>query len=248
LAKAVRSAAEDHEVVAVAGGDGTLSTAAEVLAETDAVLAPFPVGTRNHFARRLDIDSLAAAARAVSEGRTLKVALGSLDGRTFIHHASAGIYPRMVRIRERIRRWSGRRAGNVLAGATVLMRLQARPMALRVDGATYERTVPGLWVGLGSTAFRLPVDGQPALDGSFEVLIPEIQSRAAFVWRGARALWAMRRGQPLQRVGIEVISTDRFTLESEEALDISRDGEVERKNPPLEFRFYPQALRVLSLV
>lgn len=247
LARAVRDAARPDEVVAVAGGDGTLSTAAEVIAETEAVLAPFPLGTHNHFARRLKIDSLPAAARAVARGRPLRVAMGSVAGRAFVHHASAGFYPRMVQVRERIRHWSGRSIGNVLAGAYVLMRLDARPIGLRVQGVMRERTVPGLWVGLGSRAFRLPVDGQASVDGTLEVLVPEIQSRVSFVLHGMRALWLMKRGMPVERAGVEVIRTESFTLESDQAVDISRDGEVERREPPLEFRVHPEALRVLSL-
>jgi diacylglycerol kinase family enzyme len=247
LAMAVRDAARTEEVVAVAGGDGTLSTAAEVVAEAEAVLAPFPLGTHNHFARRLKIDSLPAAARAVARGKATRVAMGSVAGRAFVHHASTGFYPRMVQVRERIRRWSGRSVGNVLAGAYVLARLDARPIGLRVQGVTRERTVPGLWVGLGSRAFRLPVDGHAPVDGTLEVLVPEVRSRVSFVLHGLRALWLMKRGMPLERAGIEVISTERFTLECDQAVDISRDGEVERIQPPLEFRVHPEALRVLSL-
>jgi diacylglycerol kinase family enzyme len=248
LAEAVRGEAHAGAVVAVAGGDGTLSTAAQVLAGSEAVLAPFPLGTRNHFARRLEIGSPSDAARAIARGRTLRIPVGSVAGRIFIHHASAGIYPRMVRIRERIRAWSGRRAGNVLAGAYVLVRLDARPVALHVGGERRERVVPGLWVGLGRRAFRLPVDGHLSADASLEVLIPEIRSRVRFVVSGLRALLLMKRGEPLQRAGLEVVSTERFTLESDGAVDISWDGEVERREPPLEFRVHPEALRVVSLL
>jgi undecaprenyl-diphosphatase len=247
LARAVREAARPEEIVAVAGGDGTLSTAAEAVAETDAILAPFPLGTHNHFARRLKIDSLTAAAMAVARGGAVRVAIGSVAGRAFVHHASAGFYPRMVRVRERIRHWSGKSMGNVLAAAYVLMHLDARSIGLRVQGVTRKRTVPGLWVGLGSRAFRLPVDGHAPVDGTLEVLVPEIQSRVGFVLRGLRTVWLMKRGMPVEGAGVEVISTESFTLESDQAVDISRDGEVERRDPPLEFRVHPEALRVLSL-
>jgi undecaprenyl-diphosphatase len=247
LAAEVRAVARSGDLVGVAGGDGTLSTAAEIIAETGAVLAPFPLGTLNHFSRRLGISSTEAAARAVAIGLTLRAPIGSVAGRTFIHHASAGIYPRLVRERDRISRWSGKRAGTLLAGGYVLLRLDSRHIAVRVDGIKRKRTTPGLWVGLGRGSFRLPVDSHPPLGRSLEVVVPETRSRAKFVWRGVRALWRLRRGRPLHMNGVEVIHTEHFTLEADAPVDVSRDGEVESHQPPLEFRMHPEALRVLAL-
>jgi diacylglycerol kinase family enzyme len=44
--------------VGVAGGDGTILSAAEQLAGGTTALAPFPTGTLNHFSRRLGISYL----------------------------------------------------------------------------------------------------------------------------------------------------------------------------------------------
>ncbi|HET8622385.1 MAG TPA: diacylglycerol kinase family protein, partial [Gemmatimonadales bacterium] len=93
LEAAVRAAAETG-IVAVGGGDGTQSTAAAVLVGTGATLVPVPVGTMNHFARRLGIGSAADAARAVTEGHPMQVPVGSVNGRAFINNVSLGIYPR----------------------------------------------------------------------------------------------------------------------------------------------------------
>jgi diacylglycerol kinase family enzyme len=74
--QAVVEAAEPHDLAAalerlagrpavgVAGGDGTLRIAARALAGTGTALVPFPTGTLNHFARRLGIDTIEAAAQA----------------------------------------------------------------------------------------------------------------------------------------------------------------------------------------
>jgi diacylglycerol kinase family enzyme len=233
-------------MVGVAGGDGTLSTAAEVLVGTEVALAPFPLGTLNHFARRLGISSLDDAPRAAACGRTRSIPLGCVAGRTFVNHASAGVYPRMVRQREHIRRWSGKKIGTVLASMHQLLHLEARPIGLSVEGVKRERTVPGIWVALGG-AFQLPVDGKIPAGTTLEVVVPETQSRSSFLVKGLRALWLMRRGRPVQQAGVEVIRARCFTLEADEPLDISRDGEVERRDPPIEFSVHAQALRVVAL-
>jgi undecaprenyl-diphosphatase len=240
-------AAQGGAIVGVAGGDGTLSSAAGAIAEAGGVLAPFPLGTLNHFARRLGIDSLAAAARAVATGHVVRVPLGSVNGRTFINHASAGLYPRLVSHRERIRGWTGKSAGNVVSGLYVLLRFETITLALNVDGHRRERTVPGLWVALGRGTFRLPLHGAVPAGRSLEVVLPNTTSRLGVVARGVRALWHLRRGHTLDLAGLEVIHTPSFTLEARQAIDVSRDGEVERVTPPIEFRLQPEALRVLSL-
>ena len=77
LEDAIRTALDDGEgIVAVAGGDGTLSTAAALLAGSNTVLAPIPTGTLNHFARRVGLDDIEAALHALRSGHTLRVPVG----------------------------------------------------------------------------------------------------------------------------------------------------------------------------
>jgi diacylglycerol kinase family enzyme len=240
-------AAREGRVVGVAGGDGTLSAAAPAIAEAGGVLAPIPLGTRNHFARRLGIATIEDAVRALAVGRIARVPLGSVNGRVFINHASAGLYPRIVHHRERIRRWTGKPVAQILAGAYAVLRLRSMRLTLRVDGETLERTVPGLWVGLGRGAFRLPVDGHAPRGRNLELIVPETRSRAGLVVAGVQLLRRLRRGEHPELGNVEVIHASAFTLEADHAVDISRDGEVEREVTPIAFHMRPAALRVLSL-
>src|SRR6478736_1716860 len=54
--------------VGVAGGDGTLRTAAEVLAGTPVALLAVPTGTRNHFAKDFGIATVEDAGAAANAG------------------------------------------------------------------------------------------------------------------------------------------------------------------------------------
>src|SRR5690242_16910079 len=75
LPDAVRRACRHGaEVVAVAGGDGSLNAAAAELAGSTAALAVLPLGTFNHFAKDLGIPlDLAGAVRVLAEGRAVPV-------------------------------------------------------------------------------------------------------------------------------------------------------------------------------
>ena len=101
LAACVRSlAVAGAAFVGVAGGDGTLRTAAEVLADSDSALLAVPAGTRNHFAKDFGITSLEDAGEAAKAGAARPIDVGRVNDRVFLNNSSLGAYPRMVQRRE----------------------------------------------------------------------------------------------------------------------------------------------------
>src|SRR5690242_5151451 len=89
-----RLAATAPDRLAVAGGDGTIGTAAELAGRVGVPLAVIPTGTANDFARAhgLPGDPLDAARLAATSDRTRRLELGHLaDGRPFVNVASAGL-------------------------------------------------------------------------------------------------------------------------------------------------------------
>jgi diacylglycerol kinase family enzyme len=99
VARARRS---DIDAVVIGGGDGSMRTAASVLAGSSVRLGVLPLGTLNHFAKDLGIPlPLEDAVAVIATGRTRKVDLAEVNGETFINNSSIGIYPYMVIDRER---------------------------------------------------------------------------------------------------------------------------------------------------
>jgi diacylglycerol kinase family enzyme len=90
------------DVLVAGGGDGTVSAVAAALVDSDIVLGVLPLGTLNHFAKDLGIPLvLEAAAEAIVSGRTTRIDVGEVNGRVFINNSSIGLYPEIVRDRER---------------------------------------------------------------------------------------------------------------------------------------------------
>jgi undecaprenyl-diphosphatase len=247
LEQAVRAAAETAPVIAVGGGDGTQSTAAAVLVGTGVSLVPVPVGTLNHFARRLGIESPAAAARAVTEGHPMRVPVGSANGRAFINNVSIGIYPRFVRTRERLRPATGYALANALAGMHALSRLRRMVIGIEACDTRRDRAVAGMWVGLGRGSFSLPDDAEPIFARALEVVIAPGRTRLRLVLEALRTLRTLRRGDPPHLAGIEVLHAPVVKLTCGGLLDLARDGEAERVTPPVTLMVLEGALRVLSL-
>ncbi|ACL40855.1 diacylglycerol kinase catalytic region [Pseudarthrobacter chlorophenolicus A6] len=87
-----RVMAENHDLVVVGGGDGTVSFAAGRLAGTGTVLGVLPLGTANDLARTLEIPStLPAACAALADGKVVDIDLGRVNGQPFLNVASVGL-------------------------------------------------------------------------------------------------------------------------------------------------------------
>jgi diacylglycerol kinase family enzyme len=109
------------DALAVAGGDGSLAPIAEVALERDVPFVVVPYGTRNHFARDLDLDrDEPIKALDAFAGHERRIDVGRAGGRVFLNNVSLGLYALLVHGRERHRRrrntFAQLRALLVLAG------------------------------------------------------------------------------------------------------------------------------------
>jgi diacylglycerol kinase family enzyme len=243
MGEALRRHAGSPRVV-VGGGDGTIRSAAQVLAASGGELAVLPLGTRNHFARQLGIPlDLAEAAALAATGAARPVDLGDAGGEVFVNNASAGAYVDLVHERERTR-LSGAPA-LVYGAAAALVRLRARPFTLVVDGERTAVSTPLLFVG--NNRYQVP-DGDPteraSLDrGELSVYALAPLSRTGLLVAALRILAGrprMRRDFALDRLAREVV------IEGSGELAITFDGEACRLPLPLTLRIRPQALAVVQ--
>ncbi|GGW24808.1 bifunctional phosphatase PAP2/diacylglycerol kinase family protein [Streptomyces xantholiticus] len=173
----LEKAAGRGRALGIVGGDGTINRAAAVAAEHGVPLAVFPGGTLNHFAYDLGIESLHDTCRALAAGDAVRVDLGrftpgpggSAEPGHFLNTFSLGVYPDLVRIRER---WSpriGSWPAGVLAASMVL---RARhPLEAEVQGR--RRPMWLLFAGNGVYKGVDPTPGhrQNLVDGLLDVRV-----------------------------------------------------------------------------
>ncbi|HRW39684.1 MAG TPA: diacylglycerol kinase family protein [Aquihabitans sp.] len=254
LAGAVRAAWRDHRptAVLVAGGDGTVSSAAAAAAGTEVVLGVLPLGTFNHFARDLGMSvDLGIAARELVEGAVRAVDVGEVNGRVFVNNSVLGLYPDLVSVRDELRErrgWGKVRAVPV-AAARILRRFTVHRLDL--DGPGVHRAkvrTPLVFVGNGrfdTGGLGLPDRRGSALgDGVLDVVVARDVSRWGLVRTAARALFG-REGGPggdLDRAEVTELSVGSRARQVRVALD----GEVVDLATPLRYRVRPGELRVLA--
>lgn len=237
------------DVIAIAGGDGTVSGAAAVAVDTDIVLTVLPLGTFNHFAKDLGIPvDLADAARAIVDGSVRCIDVGEVNGEVFVNNSSLGVYPTMVSIRDEIR--DARGWGKIRAVPVAVFRVLRDPpihrLDLEADGFRHRRQrTPFLFVGNG----RFENEGGGLIeredldDGTLSVTLAQTSSRLRLIRAAVRAVvTGTRKVDDL--VHAEV--TDLVIRGRTRQLLVARDGEIRRLLLPLHYRCRPGALRVLA--
>lgn len=233
-------------VVAIAGGDGSMGTAAAALAGRDATLGILPLGTFNHFARDLEVpDDLEAAARVVVEGRDVTVDIAEVNGRTFVNNSSVGLYPVMVDLRDEIR--DGRGWGKVravpLASLRVLRRFPSRRMRITVGEHEWRLRTPFVFVG--NNRYEVGPQGVGARtdldDGELCCYVATAATRLGFVRMAVNAAVRGATDTPHLESGCaEEVTID---VHGHRVL-VAVDGEVDTLRSPLRYRVRPGALRV----
>jgi diacylglycerol kinase family enzyme len=234
--------------VLVAGGDGTVCSAASVLVGTPVELAVLPGGTLNHFAKDHGIPDDAAAAAAVATGGvTVGADVAYVNERMFLNTSSAGAYVLFVRARERLERFVGYRAATLLAGLRVLATLPSFHVEVEVDGVTRHYATPIVFVGVGERELRLPSLGARVPGGrrALHVMVVRGRTRAALLaFAFAAAARSTKRVARTPKLDAFLVDRCRITMRRPYGR-VAVDGEVEMMKAPLEFRIARGALQLV---
>lgn len=214
--------------LAVAGGDGTIGTAAEAAGRRGVPLAVIPTGTANDFARAHGLpDDAVAAARLAATGRGLRaLELGRLgDGRPFVNVASAGLASVAARRAQPLKPRLGPLA---YAVGAVHAALTERPLrcTVRVDGATVfdGRCWQAIVAVSGAFGGGSGVEEADPHDGELDVVVLPAGSRAGL----ARRAWGLRTRTIAQQRDVDHHRGRVVEVELPEGTELNVDGELRR--------------------
>lgn len=234
----------DASVIAVGGGDGTLGGAAQLLSGTGTALAILPLGTRNHLARALGVPlDLTEAAMVAASGERRRMDLGRAGERIFINNASIGLYPKLVR--ERDKRQLPKWLGTIPAAWRVMRTMQPQHYLLTIDGRARRIRTPLLFVGNnrysldpGSLGEREALD-----DGHLSLCAVRAEGPAHLIGFALRVLVGVADPDAdFEEVG----EATSITVEGDGEIGVALDGEVVRMELPLTLDILPSALGVVA--
>jgi len=247
VAELARRAADgSSQIVIAGGGDGTVNAVASVLAHTDKMLGVLPIGTLNHFAKDLHIPlDLEGAARTIIAGHAIDVDVGEVNEHIFVNNSSLGLYPSIVRERQKQQRlgfvkWPA----FVWAAFSVLRRYPFLDISLIVDGKKFRSRTPFVFVGNNEYQMEgFNIGSRPRMDaGVLSVYMTLRTGRLGLLRLALRAFVGGLR----QEKDFIALHTHEARIETRhKTLRVAMDGEVFVLMAPLLYRVHPQALRVL---
>ncbi len=238
------------DAVLVAGGDGTVTCAAQAMAGKAVPLALLPLGTMNLLATDLNlpIGDVAAAVRAVAGGQLRTIDVGDVNGHAFLCASMLGLPAQLGRYRE-ASRGASLRLWSRMARATWRLLSHGRRLRVRValDGAAAGLSAAALTVTVN------PVDeaggrpfGRSKLDGGTLCLYVVERLRlwdllrlaVRFASGGVRADSAVAEHHARE---VDIDGAGRRG-----AMRVMNDGELVLLRPPLRYRVRPCALAMLA--
>jgi diacylglycerol kinase family enzyme len=239
--------AAGRRMIVAAGGDGSVSAVAARLVGTDAVLGVIPSGTLNHFAKDLGIpQDIEDAVVMLKCGAVSAIDVAEVNGRPFLNNSGIGLYPRLVREREEIRRLGYRKSVALLRAIVPTLRdLPLTRVRLHTGGQTLERRTPFVFVGNNVYELAgLRLGSRPRLDaGELCVCVAHRVGRLGVARLAASAL----AGRLREAKDFDVFCTREVWVDAAPAsLPVALDGELVRLQTPLHYRIRPAALRVVA--
>jgi diacylglycerol kinase family enzyme len=245
----VERAIEDGEpLIGIAGGDGSMRTAAAALAGTNSALLAVPTGTLNHFARRCGIESVEDAAAALRDPHFRTLPAGRFDGGIFLNTLTIGEYSRTVRVRERWRRYVGKWPAALIGMTATVTTARRFDIAIATGEDVLERHTAFVWIGVGWGSFpRVHEALERRHSPDLEVAVLRSASRRAMLAFMVRVGWRMLRGvQPVRDAALDVRHGRSITITAHRRIDATADGEIVRLPSPLRVTVSDDALRVVT--
>jgi len=244
-----RAVQDGAKTIVAGGGDGTVSAIAAMVAGTDITLGVLPLGTLNHFAKDLRIPlDLAGAVRILAEGHTVNVDVGEVNGQIFINNSSLGIYPKLVRMREKMQRQGmSKWPAFLVALITVLRRYPLVGVRLLAHDQELRRRTPFVFIGNNeyeTSSFKM--GGRSCLRaGRLSIYTAPVRGRFELF----KLFFKAFLGKISDLDNFDSLSATEVWVETRRRrIRLALDGEVRRLKTPLHYRVRPGALRVIVAV
>ena len=244
LSALIREHGGEVDLVAVAGGDGTMNAAADGLVATGLPLGILPTGTANDLARTLGIEAdLEAAVKVIAAGHTRRIDLGMVNGHPFFNVASMGLSAELASMLTRdIKRRFGK-----LGYAVTAVRALARARPFRAVIASEEGTARvltlqiavgnGRYYGGGNAVEKTATIDDQRLD------LYSLEFRRA--WKLAFLARSFRSGEQGAWDEVRAIRAREFEVTTRRRKAINADGEIVT-HTPARFTIRPSAVTVFA--
>ncbi|WP_026898488.1 diacylglycerol/lipid kinase family protein [Daejeonella oryzae] len=230
------------DIVAAAGGDGTVNMLACILAYTDITLLIIPTGSANGMARELQIaNNPEQAIHLLETGITKPIDLIKINGKICIHLGDVGLNARIVkRFEQEKKRGMMSYARHLMAEIFLLKHYKFR---IKYENKEITRRAVSLTFANATKYGTGAVINPNGIidDGKFELVIikpfPDIKILSI--------AWKMFRNTLLTSDYVEIISCNEAHIKSSRKTTLQIDGEIINRVKEIKVEMMHNALKVL---
>ncbi len=234
------------DLVVAVGGDGTVSSVANGLAQSGVPLGIVPIGTANVLAQELNIPlDLEAACRLFSEAHSIRcLDAMQVQDRLYILHIGIGIESLMIRD---TKRQSKRRFGRLAYMWTAvkwMIGYQPRRFTIAVDGQRLRPRSAQVLLANGGTLGMKPFRWGPDIfpdDRHIDVCIVNARTILDYV----RAAWEVLVTRHGNRQKVRYLQAEKsISVSADTPLPVQGDGEIIGETP-VHVQVIPSAIQVI---
>jgi diacylglycerol kinase (ATP) len=234
--------AKGTEIIAVAGGDGSLNEVARILLNSPVILAAIPLGSGNGLARHLKIPVNAVKAiKLINRGKTDKIDVGHINGKVFISNTGLGYVSTVVdtfhsAIRRGFIAYSNHTLKNFLG-------YKSKSYSLEVNGQKFEEKFFMLNFA-NSNQFGYQAKISPTADVKDGKLDIVMVRKFPFVLFPILMLRLFTKAIKDSRY-IKIVKSDKATVKFEGQQSVQIDGEPNVENNSIELSVSPLTLNII---
>jgi len=239
---------KSYHVFLVAGGDGTVRTAAQVLVHTEIPLAILPLGTFNHFAKELnfptDIEELF---KIIKNNKTKQVDVGEVNQIIFINHSSIGLYTYVLKVKQKHKKWLGtsRLLKILFTAINIFKVIPIYTLKIKMEGQILILNTCLMFIGNNYYFTNLLDLGsrQTLTAGFLSVYILNCKNR----WNLIQVMFKVLFRTLDKTKYIKQFTTDDIIIEAKsKSVNVVVDGEIMKLENPLHYTIHNKKLTVIT--
>lgn len=244
-----RAVQNQAEIVIASGGDGTVSSVAEALIQTNIPLGAIARGTANAFANALNIpETIEAACKVIVDGVTRKVDAGVCNGKPMILLAGIGFEAETVEDADRQTKNRLGMLAYVLSGLKQLREFEKFDTTIETDSKIITVKANAITIANAAPATSILAHGTAGViydDGLLDVTIITPRNRASAIAISYHLLQSASNDEAAEREDIGYLRTEWVKVTTNPPQKVVLDGEIIGETP-IEAKCIPGGLTVFT--
>lgn len=228
------AAARGVDVVAAAGGDGTLNEVVNGLDGFDTPLGVVPLGTANDFAKQVGIPADPDHAMdVILQRKPVRVDTATMNGKRFLNVSSGGVGAEATAETPAEAKEQLGPVAYAISGVRKLADLESIQVRVQGPDFAFDGDILLFAVGLmrATGGGTLVTPHASATDGLLDLCLVESMSRRDF----AGLVLKIKRGEHVGEPGVHYVQLPWLTIEAIEPIAVNMDGEMTEAES-LEYR------------